>query len=112
MPFLIYSVLFPYFIFGNEQKVPHKEAVDFAAHLHSSGANVTSLMYEGWSHTDPILEGPMDGDQRFHREVYECVKEWTGEEGKQMMPFDESQSHCKPMCPRFLIFFGRLFNPF
>ena len=39
--------------------------------------NITFASYDGWSHTDPILEGPMDADHRFHRDIFESVKEWT-----------------------------------
>uniref|UniRef100_A0A7R9VHK8 BD-FAE-like domain-containing protein n=1 Tax=Pseudictyota dubia TaxID=2749911 RepID=A0A7R9VHK8_9STRA len=80
---------------------------------------IDTLLYDGWSHTDPILEGPFEGDQRFHREVYDLVKEWTmkneedtDEEDAPLIPFDNDHPVCRPVCPRILIRMGRFFNPF
>jgi acetyl esterase/lipase len=38
--------------------------------------HVSFHLYDHWSHTDPILEGPMDADHRFHYDIYTTVREW------------------------------------
>uniref|UniRef100_A0A7S4JTP5 BD-FAE-like domain-containing protein n=1 Tax=Odontella aurita TaxID=265563 RepID=A0A7S4JTP5_9STRA len=121
-----------------DKTVPWRECEDFASALLSAcstngrkkdadgdadadaslgGATTTrrisTLLYEGWSHTDPILEGPMIGDQRFHREVYDRVKQWTGRDEAGMMgEFDDDHPVCRRMCPTVLVWLGRIFNPF
>mmetsp|Transcript_45645 Transcript_45645/g.89202 ORF Transcript_45645/g.89202 Transcript_45645/m.89202 type:complete len:154 (+) Transcript_45645:286-747(+) len=99
-------------IHGKEdQTVPYREAVEFTASLRGAGvAAVSSKLYDGWSHTDPILEGPMDGDQRLHRDIYELVKLWTN--CSTLPAFDDDTLHCRPICPHFLIKGGRVLNPF
>uniref|UniRef100_A0A7R9YZ73 BD-FAE-like domain-containing protein n=1 Tax=Pseudictyota dubia TaxID=2749911 RepID=A0A7R9YZ73_9STRA len=73
---------------------------------------IDTLLYDNWSHTDPILEGPFEGDQRFHREVYDLVREWTTGCDDDLPTFDDDHPACKPVCPRILIRMGRFFNPF
>eukprot|EP00567_Pseudictyota_dubia_P002344 CAMPEP_0197468668 /NCGR_PEP_ID=MMETSP1175-20131217/66199_1 /TAXON_ID=1003142 /ORGANISM="Triceratium dubium, Strain CCMP147" /LENGTH=533 /DNA_ID=CAMNT_0043004773 /DNA_START=297 /DNA_END=1895 /DNA_ORIENTATION=- len=50
---------------------------------------IDTLLYDNWSHTDPILEGPFEGDQRFHREVYDLVREWTAGCDDDLPTFDD-----------------------
>ena len=71
-----------------DRTVPHSSAVDFCQALQelgdsNSGANgggtngvfqLTS--YQGWSHTHAILEGPMNADHRFTRDIFDSVQEW------------------------------------
>jgi len=110
--------------------VPVRECTEFAALLQSACASASSdaassdadddnvalrvdtLLYDNWSHTDPILEGPFEGDQRFHREVYDLVREWTAGCDDDLPTFDDDHPACKPVCPRILIRMGRFFNPF
>jgi len=115
--------------------VPVRECTEFAALLQSACASASSdaassdadddnvalrvdtLLYDNWSHTDPILEGPFEGDQRFHQEVYDLVREWTLKDGTNaedtpLIPFDDDHPACRPVCPRILIRMGRFFNPF
>ena len=42
---------------------------------------VDSRMYQGWSHTDPILEKPMLGNHLYHRDIYELMRLWTKSSG-------------------------------
>jgi prenylcysteine alpha-carboxyl methylesterase len=68
------------------------------------------VTYPGWSHTDPILEGPMDADQSHHRDLFDDVKEWTA---SSQLSWPENDPVIKDrLCPHFLVQAGRFFNPF
>jgi len=100
-------------IHGTRDKtVPYREAVEFVSCLRDARADVVQHLYAGWSHTDPILEGPMDGDQTYHQEIYDLVKKWTKINGDEMAPFDQTIPECRRICPRCLVSMGRFFNPF
>ena len=53
-----------------------QSTLDFAAALEDLGVDVHTKLYEGWTHTDPILERPFAGDQRLHRDLLEAVSKW------------------------------------
>eukprot|EP00586_Coscinodiscus_wailesii_P007626 CAMPEP_0172522920 /NCGR_PEP_ID=MMETSP1066-20121228/293384_1 /TAXON_ID=671091 /ORGANISM="Coscinodiscus wailesii, Strain CCMP2513" /LENGTH=232 /DNA_ID=CAMNT_0013305959 /DNA_START=539 /DNA_END=1240 /DNA_ORIENTATION=+ len=94
-----------------DKSVPHEGAIEFVSCLTDIGADTTMKLYKGWSHTDPILEAPMDGDQRLHIDIYNLVKLWTS--GETTMPDFYSESvYCQRICPAFLIPLGRYCNPF
>lgn len=92
--------------------------MEFANALRKVGATVSERYYEGWSHTDPILEAPFVGDHRLHRDVYDFVKLWT--ESKKspvestmfLPPFDDNALCCRQICPQIMVTLGRFFNPF
>lgn len=94
----------------SDETVPFEQSTEFVSHLQKSKAALSTITYEGWGHTDAIIEAPFDGDNRFHRDVYNLVKLWT--DGDSMGPFDESLPSCRRMCPRFLVAIGRFLNPF
>ena len=102
----------------SDKTVPYSGAEEYTSCLRDAGVRVTSTNYAGWSHTDPILEGPMCGDQTFHRDCYDFVRQCTSmaEKDKQqqptMMTFDDSLPVCKPICWGMLVSLGRFFNPF
>jgi prenylcysteine alpha-carboxyl methylesterase len=98
----------------NDKTVPFDGSERFFQQLQSAleGENHDLLFvtYPGWSHTDPILEGPMDADQSLHRDLFNDVKVWTDSP-------DLSWSTGNPIitdriCPHFLIQAGRFLNPF
>lgn len=91
-----------------DRTVPFQGSVDFAATLRDAGIPVECVLYDGWSHTDPILEGVFDADHRFHRDLYELLQRWTEHE----VPFDESHRACRRQCPWCLIALARWVNPF
>jgi acetyl esterase/lipase len=78
--------------------------------------------YEGWSHTDPILEGPMDADHRFHSDIFAAVRGWISmtdidesahPDSKNIHWPDESTSPVmKRLCPHLLVRMGRVCMPF
>lgn len=61
-------------------QVPHDAAETFAAALKEKGVDATFQSYYGWSHTDAILEGLMEGDHRFHQDLCSLAKSWIGYE--------------------------------
>jgi prenylcysteine alpha-carboxyl methylesterase len=97
---------------SRDKTVPPDGSVDFVRELERAAVPVQFHMYEGWSHTDPILEGPMDADHRFHRDVYAAVQEWTVDnEWPEECPLD-SQGVQRRLCPHTMIRLARFFNPF
>jgi len=105
-----------------DRTVPYSISVDFFKALQRIQIqNTVSLkLYEGWGHTDPILEAPFAGDHAFHRDVFELVQLWTnnktekgsGEDSTTFTVFDPSNPACKKICPSVLVDLGRFFNPF
>lgn len=92
--------------------------------------------YDGWSHTDPILEGPMQGDQRLHQDLFDLLQEWTTTTNNSNISYDNqidgtnnqqpieerqqaflsslenSVEATKPICPKILVELARWINPF
>jgi len=64
--------------------------------------------YSGWSHTDPILEGPMDGDHQFHRDIVSRVASLSD---RVRWP-DEDDPVFKPLAWHWQVQLGRFFMPF
>jgi hypothetical protein len=108
-------------------KVPVAEAIEFISLLAKLNMHTETRIYQGWSHTDPILEAPMCGDHTYHRDVYELVRLWTGSSssscsmgeigvgGDQKLfdaPFDERHPMLRPICPSMLVEAARFCNPF
>jgi prenylcysteine alpha-carboxyl methylesterase len=96
-----------------DKTVPHNDSQVFTRllaqqHVHADAAVFTS--YEGWSHTDAILEGPMDNDHRSHKDIFLAVQEWT-DSPNLVWPQDDFVIS-KRLCPHFLIGVGRFCNPF
>jgi len=105
-----------------DRTVPYSISIDFFKALQRIQIqNTVSLkLYEGWGHTDPILEAPFAGDHTFHRDVFELVQLWTsnkaekksGDDSETFTVFDPSNPACKKICPSVLVNLGRFFNPF
>ena len=99
-----------------DKTIPYAVSVDFFTALRQMGLrNTVSLkLYDGWGHTDPILEAPFAGNHSFHRDVYNLVQLWTSVSttGKNIKPFDETHPACRQICPSRLVELGRFFNPF
>jgi acetyl esterase/lipase len=57
--------------------VPLGGSQAFAQALRERNVRVEHRTYAGWTHTRANVEGPMDGDYRFHRHVWEAVQAWT-----------------------------------
>ena len=96
-----------------DKTVPHEGSEDFVRDLQNAvadGQEVTFASYEGWSHTDPILEGPMDADHRFHRDLFDSVKQWT--DSSYMEWPEDDPLIMEPLCPHCLVQAGRFCNPF
>lgn len=98
---------------GTEDKtVPFEVAETFYRELlkATSGKNsVVFVPYVGWSHTDPILEGPMDADHRLHKDLFDDVNTWTNSPNLNW-PTD-SRINAR-LCPHFLVTLSRWLNPF
>jgi fermentation-respiration switch protein FrsA (DUF1100 family) len=111
---ILFNELPPIHIYhGTDDKtVPYEVSETFHRELsnHMTGEKYVSFVtYSGWSHTDPILEGPMDADHRLHRDLFNDVKNWTDSQDL-IWPNDPIMND--RLCPHFMIQIGRYFNPF
>jgi prenylcysteine alpha-carboxyl methylesterase len=96
-----------------DKTVPHEGSSDFHRELQkvlTEEHPVTFTLYDGWSHTDPILEGPMDADHRFHRDLFQAVKVWTN--ASNLVWPENDPLIRRRLCPHFLVQLGRFWNPF
>jgi prenylcysteine alpha-carboxyl methylesterase len=93
-----------------DKTVPHDDSKEFTRQLRRVHADAIFTPYEGWSHTDAILEGPMDSDHRFHRDIFLAVQEWT--DSPNLAWPEDDPVITKRLCPHFLIRLGRFCNPF
>ena len=66
--------------------------------------------YQGWSHTDAILEMPMNANHRFHKDVFDAVQEWTLVQDLKWP--DEDAVITKRLCPAWMVSLGQSANPF
>jgi prenylcysteine alpha-carboxyl methylesterase len=119
---------------SRDKTVPADGSVAFTEQLQARNCAATFHMYEGWSHTDPILEGPMDADHRFHRDIFDSVVEWSlsqtldnfGSSGTPsaalMWPSEQGDSAntnpphtptvMRRLCPHIMVQAGRFCMPF
>jgi prenylcysteine alpha-carboxyl methylesterase len=96
-----------------DKTVPHEDSKAFYQELKKTIEDEQQLAfvsYPGWSHTDPILEGPMDADQSLHRDLFHDMRKWTGSTYLSWPSEDKVIKH--RLCPHFMIQAGRFFNPF
>ena len=101
-----------------DQSVSCDVSVSFAKAVEGCGVQTDHVTYEGWSHTDPILEKPIGGDQRLHMDIYNLCRKWCvtkseAEEGWGDFPdFDDTIPSCRRITPEPMVRFGRYCNPF
>jgi prenylcysteine alpha-carboxyl methylesterase len=67
------------------------------------------VSYSGWSHTDPILEGPMDANQSLHQDLFNDLVGWTN--SALVWPAEDPIIKDR-LCPQIMIQAARFFNPF
>jgi acetyl esterase/lipase len=125
------TILPPMSIFHGtaDQTVPYEVSEKYAASLQTIGVTTEYIAYEGWSHTDPILEAIMMADHRFHADLYDRLYQWTSSQStaatttamqqqasasKRVIPLqlDDSIPECQPLCPTCLVQAARFCNPF
>ena len=91
-PLSLAEFLPPMYIYhgSRDQTVPEQGSIDFVDLLQKHGISARYRSYDGWSHTDPILEGPMDADHRFHRDIVDAIVEWTSHDSED----DDNHDYC------------------
>ena len=90
----------------DDKSVPQASSLDLAALLAAGGAAVSTRLYKGWSHTDPILEGPMSGELQLFEDVATRILDACGASratGAQLESF---------AVPAVLVSIARSVNPF
>ncbi|KAL7480724.1 hypothetical protein ACHAW6_006389 [Cyclotella cf. meneghiniana] len=68
----------------NDKTVPVEESIEFLSLLSMIEIPCEHKFYNGWTHTDPILEAPMRGNHLYHRDVYNLVRLWTSSRKEKM----------------------------
>lgn len=110
----------------NDLTVPVNICSEMSEILQLGGARVTTRIYDNCSHTDPILEGPLSGDDTLIVDIINIVMRITdpttqsNEEYKERGQFDHSdnmqlnklQAKETPMIPHWLAALARIINPF
>ena len=92
-----------------DRTVPCDGAAECASALQGRvRSDISWTVYEGWSHTDAILEGPMQGNNSFHHDVVQAIADWTGLPDDQVVV----EVHERPLCPRMLVRCAKLLMPF
>jgi len=97
----------------DDKTVPFEVAETFYEELRQvtlDENSVSFVPYIGWSHTDPILEGPMDADHRLHKDLFDNVNKWTNSPNLTW-PNDHPSVNGR-LCPHFMVKLGRIMNPF
>mmetsp|Transcript_13433 Transcript_13433/g.31627 ORF Transcript_13433/g.31627 Transcript_13433/m.31627 type:complete len:426 (+) Transcript_13433:145-1422(+) len=98
---------------GTEDKtVPFEVAETFYRELIKAKPDKESVFfvpYVGWSHTDPILEGPMDADHRLHKDLFNDVNRWATSPN---LSWPNNSRVNARLCPHFLVTLSRWLNPF
>jgi hypothetical protein len=112
-----------------DNTVPPEGSIEFTNLLQTKEIDATFEMYPGWSHTDAILEGVMDGDHRFHRDIHASMLQWMDTDQLQHHPswhwpstgniLRSGHERTPPpppvlrrLCPHILVQWGRFFMPF
>ncbi|CAE7264767.1 ICME [Symbiodinium necroappetens] len=105
-----------------DTSVPSRSAVHFAAALQAAGVEAALKLYPGKSHTDPILEDPIAGNDPLIEELAFLVRsndprramELICErvEGGQEVVHDNDFPTGTRMMPMFVIQLARMVNPF
>lgn len=93
----------------DDKTVPYEVSEIFYRELSQVAFDVSFVPYVGWSHTDPILEGPMDADHRLHKDLFDDVNKWSTSPDL-IWPNDPRVND--RLCPKFMIELSRVINPF
>ena len=94
---------------SSDRSIPPSASVDLAKALLSAGGSATVQLYDGWSHTYAVLEGPLSGD---HRLVEDMISGITKALGQAPGMKAESIHTCTPLAPRWLVRCAQSVNPF
>ena len=105
------SMLPPIHIFHGtgDTLVPSRLSKRFASSLAEAGCtSVQYTAYEGYQHTEAMLERIMIGDNQFHLDLFACIQKWT----KQGPSLQQSALGEAPkLCPRWMKAIGCSFKP-
>lgn len=94
----------------NDKTVPYHGSKEFYQQLLHYTTNIDFTTYQGWSHTDGILEMPMNANHRFHKDVFDSVQHWTN--SPELIWPQDDPIIANRLCPRYLIKWGQSANPF
>ena len=108
----------------NDTTVPLHGAKHFVQALQAVGVQrVDFLPYSNWSHTYANVEGPMEGDFRFHRDLWQVVQKWTRDHDDDDDNTDNDNNNKNEeeelvweslgsLCPSILVKLGTIVMPF
>ena len=108
----------------NDLTVPANICTEMSEILTMGGARVTTRIYDNCSHTNPILEGPLSGDDTLIIDIIKIIMSVTdpipscdGKDGLNNsmlsnISLKESNEKETPMIPQWLAALARIINPF
>ncbi|CAK4083515.1 unnamed protein product [Aphanomyces euteiches] len=92
--------------------VPSSSSAKFAAALSSVGINVKIKYYAGKSHTDPIIEDPMQGNDPLVHDILDIIQESTPPKATPSPPREHVNVPPSAMLPAWMVNCARRVNPF
>ena len=91
----------------NDVVMPYQKSEELCKALQEAGcSSSTFTAYEGFAHSDAMLERIMTGDNRFHLDVYSCLQQWT--KPASYLRVGEAPK----LCPHWMVSVARFFKPF
>ena len=101
---------------SNDRTIPVGICMELQQVLSDGGCKITPAnIYQGWSHTDAILESPLNGDCRLFRDIRSLVYESVDVDsnivgGQRGLSWDNPKEHA--MITDLLANIARAINPF
>lgn len=95
----------------SDQTVSWKSTEGFAEALEHAGVRVETKFYEGKSHTDPIIEDPITGDDPLLQDILSVVSKYTPPKSPGPEIAVEYEAP-KKMLPLVIVKLARYVNPF
>ena len=99
---------------SDDRTIPVSICMELQQVLSDGGCNITPVnIYKGWSHTDAILESPLNGDCRLFHDIYALVHDSV--EAESSIPGREvirEKAKEPAMITDFLATIARAINPF
>jgi prenylcysteine alpha-carboxyl methylesterase len=96
----------------NDHSVPSSSSTSFASSLSQIFPNVSTKLYEGKTHTDPIIEDPFEGGEGVGADVCDWILGHSKTDGVGCVDVGKAAEKERRRVPAFLVRWARWWNPF
>ena len=96
----------------SDETVSWKSTAEFSHALRSAGVPVNSKFYEGKSHTDPIIEDPIDGDDPLMHDILDVISQGTPPDSPGPKNIAMELHKSRKILPTCVVQLARKVNPF